>query len=107
MARRVISQPAARDDLRRLYAFIRDERDSPIIALKYIRRIRDYCIGFGQFPHRGTARDDLRPGLRLIGFERRVTIAFMATDDTVLIVRIFYGGRDVAALLDDEGGDQP
>jgi hypothetical protein len=23
-----------------------------------------------------------------------------------LIVRIFYGGRDVAALLDDEGGDQ-
>jgi hypothetical protein len=30
----------------------------------------------------------------------------MATDDTVLIVRIFYGGRDVAALLDDEGGDQ-
>ena len=74
--------------------------------MKYIRRIRDYCVGFGQFPHRGTARDDLRPGLRLIGFERRVTIAFTVTDDTVLIVRIFYGGRDVAALLDDEGGDQ-
>ena len=106
MARRVILQPAARDDLRRLYAFIRDERDSPIIALKYIRRIRDYCVGFGQFPHRGTVRDDLRPGLRLIGFERRVTIAFTISEDTVLIVRIFYGGRDVAALLDDEGGDQ-
>ena len=29
----------------------------------------------------------------------------LGQDDTVLIVRIFYGGRDVAALLDDEGGD--
>jgi plasmid stabilization system protein ParE len=35
-----------------------------------------------------------------------VTIAFTISDETVLIVRIFYGGRDVAALLDDEGGDQ-
>jgi len=26
------------------------------------------------------------------------------SDDTVLIARIFYGGRDIAALFDDESG---
>ena len=46
------------------------------------------------FPQRGTKRDDLAPGIRIIGFERRATIAFRVEDDTVRIVRIFYGGRN-------------
>jgi toxin ParE1/3/4 len=32
--------------------------------------------------------------LRVTGFERRVTIAFIATADAVLIKGIFYDGRD-------------
>ena len=64
-------------------------------ALEYVRRIRTYCNSFVTFPHRGTQRDDLYPGIRLIGFERRVTIAFIVIDDTVQIVRIFYAGRDI------------
>ena len=36
----------------------------------------------------------LLPGLRVTGFERRVTIAFIVTADAVLIEGIFYGGRD-------------
>jgi toxin ParE1/3/4 len=46
------------------------------------------------FPNRGTRRDDLRPSLRVIGFERRVTIAFHVSASAVTIDRIFYGGRD-------------
>jgi len=38
--------------------------------------------------------DDLLPGLRVTGFERRVTIAFVVTEAAVLIEGIFYGGRD-------------
>jgi hypothetical protein len=38
----------------------------------------------------GTQRDDLI-GLRVTGFERRVTIAFIVTADAVLIEGIFYG----------------
>ena len=95
----------ARDDIDSLYDWIVDNQGSTMIANKYIGRLRRYIDGFIMFPHRGTARDDLSPRIRLVGFERRVTIAFMVTDETVLIVRILYGGRDVAALLDDEGGD--
>jgi toxin ParE1/3/4 len=47
-------------------------------------------------------RDDLLPGLRTIGFERRITIAFVVTADTVLIEGIFYGGQDFESLFHDE-----
>lgn len=44
-------------------------------------------------------RDDLFPGLRVVGFERRVTIAFHVGADTVTFLRILYGGRDIDTLL--------
>jgi plasmid stabilization system protein ParE len=51
----------------------------------YVGRIVDFCNGLSTFPLRGTQRDDLLPGLRVTGFERRVTIAFIVTADAVLI----------------------
>jgi len=53
-------------------------------------------------------RDDLLPGLRVSGFERRVTIAFVATDSAVLIEGVFYGGRDFETTFRDrEKDDDP
>jgi toxin ParE1/3/4 len=46
-------------------------------------------------PNRGTSREDLRPGLRVMGFERRVLIAFQVATDSVAILRILYGGRSI------------
>lgn len=40
-------------------------------------------------------RDDLRPGLRVLGFERRVVIALRVGDGAATILRILYGGRDL------------
>jgi toxin ParE1/3/4 len=51
------------------------------------------------FPERGRRRDDLRPGLRIIGFGRRVTIAFHVTGDRITIDRVLYGGRDLTQVL--------
>jgi hypothetical protein len=48
-------------------------------------------------------RDDILPGLRVVGFERRVTIAFLITADAVLIEGVFYGGRDFDAILQGQG----
>jgi toxin ParE1/3/4 len=44
---------------------------------------------------RGTRRDDIRPGLRIVGFERRMVIAFHVDERTATIDRILYGGRDL------------
>lgn len=46
------------------------------------------------FPERGTKRDDILKGLRTIGFERRVTIAFRVLKTRVEIVTVAYGGRN-------------
>jgi len=38
-----------------------------------------------------------------MGFERRVTIAFRVLPDTVTILRILYGGRDLLKALRKAG----
>jgi toxin ParE1/3/4 len=99
VARRIVFRAAAERDLAKLYRDIRDQRGGPAVAIDYIRRIRSYCGGFAEFPERGMKRDDIRPGLRIVGFERRVAIAFTFDDHHVRIARIFYGGRNYDSLL--------
>jgi toxin ParE1/3/4 len=65
------------------------------IARNYVAEIYGYCLGLDTFPHRGTGRDDLLPGLRLVGFKHQATIAFLIEDTNVFIIRVFYGGRDI------------
>lgn len=91
--RDVIFAPEARTDLLELYEWI-SAKASPEVAMTYIDRIERYCSGFDLASERGQARDDIRTGLRVIGFERRVTIAFTVSDQTVTILRLFYGGQN-------------
>jgi toxin ParE1/3/4 len=65
----------------------------PKNAEMYIERIRKACRGLGLLPHRGKNRDDIAPGLRMIGFERRVAIYYRLIDDHVNIVGVHYGGH--------------
>jgi len=53
------------------------------------------------FPERGMRRDDLKPGLRVLGFRRRVNIAFVVYRDRIEIARVFYGGRDIDRAFDE------
>lgn len=71
------------------------------MAARYVDSIVDYCENLQTFPHRGMRRDDLRPGLRTLGFRRRVTILFEATTDSVNILGVYYGGQDYEAALRD------
>ena len=99
LSHRIVFAPEARDDLRKLYLFIA-ERVGEARGLAYVERIGAHCRGFSEFPNRGTRRDDLAPGLRVTGFERRITIAFHVTIEVVAIDRILYGGRDLSAQFD-------
>jgi toxin ParE1/3/4 len=76
---KIVFLPAARDDLFALYDYIADRSD-PAIAGGFIDR-------------------NIRKGIRTLGFERRATIAFQVNDIEVVIVRIFYGGRDYETSL--------
>jgi plasmid stabilization system protein ParE len=79
--------------------------ESAEVAARYTEAIIVYCEELAAFPRRGKARDDIRSGLRTIGFRRRVVIAFAVLDQTVAIVGVFYGGRDYEAVLSDPDVD--
>ena len=94
----VIFSPEAREDILQLYNYIAAQTGAAR-ALDFTERIVAYCQGFAMFPERGTKRDDLRAGLRIVGYGRRVTIAFHVTHDSATIDRILYGGRDLPTAL--------
>jgi toxin ParE1/3/4 len=101
VTRKVLFSPEAARDLVELYEYV-SENASAARALAYLERIEAYCAGFADLPERGTRRDDLRPGLRTVGFERRITIAFHVSDASITIDRILYGGRDLGESLPEE-----
>ncbi|RDJ25014.1 type II toxin-antitoxin system RelE/ParE family toxin [Bosea caraganae] len=92
----VIFTPRALQHIENLHAYLTDQA-SELTADRYVGRIVAYCQRLDVFPLRGTRRDDIIPGLRIIGFEHRVNIAFIATAETVLIEGVFYGGQDYEA----------
>ncbi len=98
---KIIFTPLAERHVDALHAFI-SARAGEKRADGYLGRIIDFCNGFATLPLRGTQRDDILPGLRLTGFERRVVIAFVVTADAVPIEGIFYGGQDFETVLRDE-----
>ena len=97
MSLRVSFAPSAQSDYDQLFEWIAD-RAGIRTASRYGARLRSYCESFAVFPERGLCRDDIAPGLRLIGFERRVMIAFIVQSGEVQILRLLYGGRDLEIL---------
>lgn len=91
-------RPEAAQQLEQLYDFIADA-GSPGNAAAFTESIVAFCEGFAAFPYRGTARGDLRRGLRTIGYKKRVVIAYAVLKETVAIIGIFYGGRDYGHIL--------
>lgn len=96
--RNVVLSPEARDDLNGIYDWIANAR-GPVVAKGYTDRIEDFCASLDMGAERGTARDDLRPGIRVVGFEGRVAIVFAVLEQTVEVLRISYGGRDWEAAF--------
>lgn len=85
-------------DLRNLYDWIAADT-GPATAHAYLERLQQAIRRMDIGSERGTRRDDIRPGIRVMGFERRVTIVFSVTDTQVVIVRLAYGGQNWESAL--------
>jgi plasmid stabilization system protein ParE len=97
---RVVFAETAKADLDDIYAWIVDHAGREV-ALAYTGRIERFCCQMTPLPQRGTARNDVRPGLRTVGFERRATIAFTVKDKDIIILRILYAGRSLDLAFDE------
>ena len=101
MSHRVVFTPEAEAQLVALYRYITQEASADI-AERFTTAIIEHCEGLVPFPHRGTPRDDIRPGLRTIPFRRRVTIAYAVDADQVAILGVYHGGQDFTAGWADD-----
>ncbi len=101
MSYRVIFSPEAEEQLVVLYIYIA-AKNSPSVAKIYIDAIVGYCEGMCNSPHRGTVRDDVRPGLRITNYKGSAVIAFDVVDELVSVIGVFYGGQDYETILRDE-----
>ncbi|MDX8442297.1 type II toxin-antitoxin system RelE/ParE family toxin [Mesorhizobium australafricanum] len=78
---------------------------APSRRTRYDSRIRAFCERLEHGSERGTRRDDVWPGLRVVGFERRITLAFVVEPERVVILRLFYGGANWSdELAEDDAG---
>ncbi|QND62446.1 type II toxin-antitoxin system RelE/ParE family toxin [Mesorhizobium loti] len=101
MEYQIVFHPKAETELEQLYDDIAG-RASPAIAWNFIAGIRDHCVGLSTFPQRDTERVEIMPGLRIVGYRRAVSIAFAVEGERVLILGIFYAGRNITPeLLED------
>jgi toxin ParE1/3/4 len=98
MSYNIIFSPEAETQLIELYDYIVFHASSDI-ALRYTEAIVNYCESLSTFPHRGTKRDDIRSGLRITNYRKRVVIAFTIESELISILGIFYGGQNYEALL--------
>jgi toxin ParE1/3/4 len=77
--------PEAADQLEALEEYIAGQ-GSPETASAYVEAIMAYCENLQSFAHRGTMRDDIRPGLRITNYG------------------VFYGGQDYESILSVTSG---
>jgi len=70
----------AETDIAEIYRFVRRKTASASVARTYVGRIYAFLQEFESFPERGTVRANVRDGLRIVGFERRVSAAFVVED---------------------------
>ncbi len=99
MTRRVVYSPRAKQQLTDLYFWIAEQSGFPDRAEDYVSAIFDFCDGLAEFPMIGLARDDLRSGLRTIGFRRRAVIVFAVQEAMVEIHGVYFGGQDHETLI--------
>lgn len=83
MSHNVVFSPEAVEQLAVLYSHIA-AASSPDIAARYTEAIVSYCESLCTFPHRGTMRDDVRPGLRITNYKKCHCRLFFAQHDPLL-----------------------
>lgn len=89
--------PLAERDLEAIADYIAN--DNPLRAITFIRELRAQCQRIVRSPLGYRLRSDLGDDLRSCAHGNYV-IFFNAADDSVTILRILHGARDILSTLD-------
>lgn len=93
MNRRVVLSRTALTDLAKIARWI-SEAGAPQTARRYVQRIKARLASLTDAPRAGRAFDADGSELRVIGFERRIMIAYRVEKTRIIVTRVFYGGQN-------------
>lgn len=82
---RLVVTSQARQQFRHLRQSMASVSGSEVTARNYMSALTDYIEQLPDFPLRGQAFSLHHPGMRIIGFRKTLLIAFLVTDDSVVI----------------------
>ena len=86
-----VFRDAAVADLRAIYQCF--GADDPWTAANMVDEVCIHCRSLAEFPELGDLRNDIRPGLRtVVTLPQRIVIAYRVTDQTSVVLRVFFGG---------------
>ena len=89
--------PRARSDLTEIWSYIAD--DSISNADAFIDKLHEAVKALASQPGVGRRREELAPGILSFPFGRYV-IFYRTNRDTIEIVRILHGARDIQAIFE-------
>lgn len=100
MAYKVIRHPLVKSDLFKITIFIGDYAGYDIAEEK-VDEIEGSLLSLTDFPHIGTIRSEIYPGLRVIPASGKAVICFTVDDErkVVDVICITYGGADWQARI--------
>ncbi len=97
---------AADDDLREIFRYIAAQNHRAKVARKVVHEIRQHCDKYAKLiagGHTiGTARSDLRSGVRSFTHQRWV-ILFRPFEETIRVLAVFDGSREYANVFEQRG----
>lgn len=103
---KVVYSPQAMEDMKDIYAYIAWELHEPDIATAQVNRIREEVRSLDFMPLRYSLVD-WEPwrskGVRKVSVNNFVVFYTADSDDMIVtILRIIYGGRDIARLANED-----
>lgn len=90
--------PTARADLLDVHDWVQDQADDEV-ADAYLRRVLAKLATLTDFPSSGTPCPRSGDGVRTMPFERRLVIASRVVGETVLVLRVVSGARDLGRVF--------
>jgi toxin ParE1/3/4 len=93
--RRSFFSPSSRHDLIEILEYV--AKDKPGAAVRLVERLEDSCRMLAKNSELGTARDDLKPGIRAWAVGQYV-IFFRRVRDGIEVVRVVHGARDAGTV---------
>jgi toxin ParE1/3/4 len=92
--------PQGEADLEAAWAYLAQQSEAA--ADRQLDAILERARFHAQFPLAGRSREDLSPGLRSF-VVRPYVVFFHAVDDTIEVLRVLHGSRDIDSIMQTEG----